>query len=116
MQFNIISLIQTPFGMADNILLVLGITEGRQFPKRAHHQLLVEANFDAEHLCTDMIKHRDSPKFNTELAWEIDKKSLHQHRLQRTPLKVQVFSVEDSTMKKELIGYCLLDLRSATVN
>jgi len=36
------------------------------------------------------VKHTDAPKFNTELAWEIDKKALHQHRLQRTPLKVQV--------------------------
>ena len=66
---------------------------GQHFPKRPHHQLIIEANFDGEILNTDSVKHSDSPKFNTELAWEIDKKSLHQHKLQRTPIKIQVCSV-----------------------
>ena len=63
---------------------------GQHFPKRPHHQLIIEANFDGEILNTDTVTHTDSPKFNTELAWEIDKKSLHQHKLQRTPIKIQV--------------------------
>lgn len=64
---------------------------GQHFPKKPHHQLIIEANFDGEILNTDTVTHTDSPKFNTELAWEIDKKSLHQHKLQRTPIKIQVF-------------------------
>lgn len=63
---------------------------GRHFLKRPHHQLLIEANFDGETLNTEALKHTDSPRFNTELAWEISKKSLHQHKLQRTPIKLQV--------------------------
>lgn len=63
---------------------------GRRFPKRSSHQLVVEAKFDGEVLNTDLVNHDSSPQFHTELAWEIDKKSLHQHRLQRTPIKLQV--------------------------
>jgi len=99
--------------MNENILLVLGIVEGRKFPRRVNQQLLVEAKFDGEILTTDIIPHENTPQFQTELAWEIDKKSLHQHRLQRTPIKVQVYTIAKSTSAKELVGYCVLDLRTA---
>ncbi|XP_057309454.1 centrosomal protein of 120 kDa-like [Hydractinia symbiolongicarpus] len=102
--------------MADHILLVLGISEGRRFPKRPHHQLIIEANFNGEVLTTDVVKHIDKPHFNTELAWEMNKKSLHQHRLQRTPIKVQVYAVEMTSTKKESLGYFILDLRTAQQN
>ena len=61
---------------------------GRRFPKRPRHKLLVEARFDGELLTTDPVDHSESPDFTQELAWELDKKSLHQHRLQRTSVKV----------------------------
>ena len=70
--------------------MIILILTGRHFPKRPHHQLLIEANFDGEAITTEALKHTDSPRFNTELAWEIDRTSLHQHRLQRTPIKLQV--------------------------
>lgn len=65
---------------------------GRKFPKRAGIKILVEAKFDGEVLSTDPVDHSESPNFTTELAWESDKKSLHQHRLQRTPIKLQVLA------------------------
>lgn len=54
---------------------------GRHFPKRAKHMLVVEAKFDGEQLATDPVDHSDQPEFATELAWELDRKALHQHRL-----------------------------------
>lgn len=53
---------------------------GRHFPKRPKHLLVVEAKFDGEQLATDPVEHTDQPEFATELAWEIDRKALHQHR------------------------------------
>jgi len=53
---------------------------GRHFPKRPKHMLIVEAKFDGEQLATDPVDHTDQPEFATELAWEIDRKALHQHR------------------------------------
>lgn len=53
---------------------------GRYFPKRPKHMLIVEAKFDGEQLATDPVEHTDQPEFATELAWELDRKALHQHR------------------------------------
>ncbi|XP_016073283.1 PREDICTED: centrosomal protein of 120 kDa isoform X2 [Miniopterus natalensis] len=75
--------------------------------------LVVEAKFDGEQLATDPVDHTDQPEFATELAWEIDRKALHQHRLQRTPIKLQCFALDPLTSAKETIGYILLDLRTA---
>lgn len=56
------------------------LSSGRHFPKRPKHMLVVEAKFDGEQLATDPVDHTDQPEFATELAWEIDRKVLHQHR------------------------------------
>jgi centrosomal protein CEP120 len=56
------------------------LSSGRHFPKRPKHMLVVEAKFDGEQLATDPVAHTDQPEFATELAWEIDRKVLHQHR------------------------------------
>ena len=45
------------------------------------------------------------------MAWELDKKSLHQHKMQRTPIKLNIISISDRA--RELIGYIVLDLRAA---
>nr|XP_004669248.1 centrosomal protein of 120 kDa isoform X2 [Jaculus jaculus] len=97
----------------EQLLLVVSILEGRHFPKRPKHMLVVEAKFDGEQLATDPVDHTDQPEFATELAWEIDRKVLHQHRLQRTPIKIQCFAVDPSSSAKETIGYIVLDLRTA---
>ncbi|XP_054843494.1 centrosomal protein of 120 kDa [Eublepharis macularius] len=97
----------------DQLLIVVSILEGRYFPKRPKHKLVVEAKFDGEHLATDPVEHTDQPEFATELAWELDRKALHQHRLQRTPIKIQCFALDSLTSTKETVGYIVLDLRAA---
>eukprot|EP00066_Takifugu_rubripes_P024411 XP_011613677.1 PREDICTED: centrosomal protein of 120 kDa isoform X2 [Takifugu rubripes] len=96
----------------DQLLIVLSILEGRNFPKSQRLSLVVQASFDGEHLATDPVEHGDRPQFNTELAWELDRKTLHQHRLQRTPIKLQCFATDSVTKKNESVGYIVLDLRS----
>ncbi|XP_062045241.1 centrosomal protein of 120 kDa [Lepus europaeus] len=98
---------------SDQLLIVVSILEGRHFPKRPKHMLVVEAKFDGEQLATDPVDHTDQPEFATELAWEIDRKVLHQHRLQRTPIKLQCFALDPVSSAKETIGYIVLDLRTA---
>ncbi|NXB40433.1 CE120 protein, partial [Eulacestoma nigropectus] len=98
---------------ADRLLIVVSVLEGRCFPKRPKHMLIVEAKLDGEQLATDPIEHTDQPEFATELAWELDRKALHQHRLQRTPIKLQCFALDPVSSAKENIGYIVLDLRAA---
>ncbi|XP_061874903.1 centrosomal protein of 120 kDa isoform X4 [Colius striatus] len=97
---------------ADRLLIVVSVLEGRYFPKRPKHLLIVEAKFDGEQLATDPVEHIDQPEFATELAWELDRKALHQHRLQRTPIKIQCFALDPLSSAKENIGYIVLDLRA----
>ncbi|XP_054666206.1 centrosomal protein of 120 kDa isoform X3 [Grus americana] len=97
---------------ADRLLIVVSVLEGRYFPKRPKHVLIVEAKFDGEQLATDPVEHTDQPEFATELAWELDRKALHQHRLQRTPIKLQCFALDTVSSAKENIGYIVLDLRA----
>ncbi|XP_062368842.1 centrosomal protein of 120 kDa isoform X5 [Cinclus cinclus] len=75
--------------------------------------LIVEARLDGEQLATDPVEHTEQPEFATELAWELDRKALHQHRLQRTPIKLQCFTLDPLSSAKENIGYIVLDLRAA---
>ncbi|KAM6304354.1 centrosomal protein of 120 kDa isoform 3-T3 [Podargus strigoides] len=97
---------------ADRLLIVVSVLEGRYFPKRPKHVLIVEAKFDGEQLATDPVEHTDQPEFATELAWELDRKALHQHRLQRTPIKLQCFALDSVSSAKENIGYIVLDIRA----
>ncbi|KAK2513448.1 Cep120 [Columba guinea] len=101
---------------ADRLLIVVSVLEGRCFPKRPKHMLVVEAKFDGEQLATDPVEHTDQPEFAMELAWELDRKALHQHRLQRTPIKLQCFALDTVTSAKENIGYIVLDLRAVQEN
>ncbi|XP_074875697.1 centrosomal protein of 120 kDa isoform X3 [Buteo buteo] len=96
----------------ERLLIVVSVLEGRCFPKRPKHVLVVEAKFDGEQLATDPVEHTNQPEFATELAWELDRKALHQHRLQRTPIKLQCFALDPVSSAKENIGYIVLDLRA----
>jgi len=98
---------------SNQILLVLGILEGRHFPSRPKHRLLIEAKLEKEILFTDPVLHEDAPRFSTELAWELDLKTFRQHRLQRSPIKLQVYSIDNNSSSKEPVGYCIIDLRTA---
>ena len=54
---------------------------------------MVEAQFNKEVLTTDPVPHEGSiMPISTELAWELTKKALQQHKLSRTPIKLQVCS------------------------
>uniref|UniRef100_A0A8D3AP07 Centrosomal protein 120 n=1 Tax=Scophthalmus maximus TaxID=52904 RepID=A0A8D3AP07_SCOMX len=96
----------------DQLLVVVSILEGRHFPKSPRFSLVVQASFDGEQLATDPVEHSEQPPFGTELAWELDRRTLHQHRLQRTPIKLQCFAVDSVSGRKESVGYIVLDLRS----
>lgn len=97
----------------DKYLVVVSVRQGKNFPKRPKHELIVEAKFEGELLTTDPVEHNEAPDFTQELAWELDKKSLHQHRMQRTSVKVQVYCQDMVSSVREAIGYVVLDLRSA---
>jgi len=72
-----------------------------------------EAKFDGELLSTDGVEHVETPEVVQELAWQINKKNLQQHRLQRTPIKILCYAVDTRSSAKELIGYMVIDVRSA---
>ncbi|ESO92587.1 hypothetical protein LOTGIDRAFT_190538, partial [Lottia gigantea] len=103
-------------GEKDKFLVVISVLEGRRLPRRSKHKLIAEAKFDGELLATDPVDHVENPDITQELAWELDKKSLQQHRLQRASIKIQCYAYDAHTTMKELIGYVVLDLRSATSN
>lgn len=63
-----------------SVAVILTLRTGRDFPKCPRLSLEVQASFDGEQLTTDPVEHLDQPRFSTELAWELDRKMLHQHR------------------------------------
>ena len=115
---------------SDTYLLVVAVLEGRNFDRckvspspysssstvdaqTVPQVLLLEARFADEVLVSDPVPFKSScPKTLTELAWEINRKGLHDFRIERKPIKLQVFSV-DSNGFKQLIGYHIFDIRSA---
>ncbi|XP_059920450.1 centrosomal protein of 120 kDa isoform X2 [Gadus macrocephalus] len=97
------------------LLVVVSVLEGRDFPKSQRACVVVTARFDGERLSTDPVESREQPQFSTELAWELDRRTLHQHRLQRTPIKLTVFAVGSGTGGEsggDALGYVVLELRS----
>lgn len=86
---------------------------GNNFPKRARTKFVVEAKFDGEQLSTDPVEHNEVVEINQELAWEIDKKGLQLHKLQRSCIKANCFALNEATGVKEPVGYVVLDVRSA---
>ncbi|XP_071042399.1 centrosomal protein of 120 kDa, partial [Parasteatoda tepidariorum] len=96
-----------------NYVIVVTVLEGKNFPNRHDKYLVVDAKFDGEVMSTDPVNHVMRPFFNTELGWEVDKKGLQMHRLQRSPIKLQWYAVDLDLTKKETIGYMVLDIRLA---
>ncbi|CAL8326853.1 unnamed protein product [Arctogadus glacialis] len=97
------------------LLVVVSVLEGRDFPQSPRACVVVTARFDGERLSTDPVESREQPQFSTELAWELDRRTLHQHRLQRTPIKLTVFAVGSGTGGEsggDALGYVVLELRS----
>jgi len=77
--------------------------------------LTIEAKFDGQTMKTDPVEHVDNPNFTQELAWPLNSKALHQHKLQRSAVKVVIRSVDETAGPGlfEEIGYVVLNLRSA---
>uniref|UniRef100_A0A0X3PVH8 C2 domain-containing protein n=1 Tax=Schistocephalus solidus TaxID=70667 RepID=A0A0X3PVH8_SCHSO len=98
----------------DRYLVVVALISGRRFTAKPGYNIILEAKFDKEILTSDPVSHTDEPKFEQELAWELDRQALRQHRIKRSSIKLQLFSVDPSTPVKEPIGYLVLDVRSAS--
>jgi len=66
-------------------------------------------------MVTDPVPYEDSPNFTQELAWPANNKTLHQHRLQRSAVKIMVRSSDPNAgqASREEIGYVVLNLRDA---
>jgi centrosomal protein CEP120 len=100
----------------EKYLLVVSFLEGRLFPRRLKTKFLIEAKFDGEQLATDPVDHLEALEVNQELAWELDKKALHMHKLQRSCIKAMCYALtsgDDGVVSKEMIGYIVLDVKSA---
>ncbi|CAG8660204.1 3057_t:CDS:2, partial [Cetraspora pellucida] len=104
--------------------ILVTVIEGRYFTQKQNSKLYVECRFiddslslissDSNYiLSTDTVEQTSFPIWNTELAWEVDQKTLLILRSQWAHLKLQCFSVNSSD-KSELIGYSMLDLRTAS--
>lgn len=89
--------------------------EGRKFPhSSASHVLTVEAKFDGQTMVTDPVPQTESPNFTQELAWPVDRRALHQHKLQRSSIKIVVYSINPAvgTEGREELGYVILNMRA----
>ncbi|BHF64829.1 hypothetical protein SprV_0200783600 [Sparganum proliferum] len=98
----------------DRYLIVVALISGRRFVGKPGYNIIVEAKFDKEILTSDPVPHSEEPKFEQELAWELDRQALRQHRIKRSSIKLQLFSIDPLTPVKEPIGYLVLDVRSAS--
>ncbi|CAH8448280.1 unnamed protein product [Dicrocoelium dendriticum] len=104
----------SPMLIQPQCLVVTALISGRNFPERLSHYLVCEARFNNEMLSTDPVPHSIQPQLEQELAWQLDRSSLRQHRLQRTALKMQFFAVHSQSPLKEPVGFIMLDLRSCS--
>ena len=97
------------------LLLILSILQARNIPSISNNNFILDAKLASEILSTDPIPHNGpitGYEINSELAWQISKKSLHEHRLKRTPLKIIVFAHDVKTNSRTPMGHIILDLRS----
>jgi len=100
-----------------HIFVVTFYCSGCKFPlpNSSQYELTIEAKFDGQLMKTDPVEHVENPNFTQELAWPVNSKALHQHRLQRSAVKVIIRS-SDATAEqavREEIGYVVLNLRLA---
>ena len=107
-------------------LLVVSITQGRNFPAKNGKRLVVDGKFNEELLSSDPVQHSPAPQINTglyavrekarqkadgnewlslELAWELDKKALHHHKMQRSPIK---FSFRNFFLDFSVFNYFII--------
>lgn len=66
----------------------------------------MEARLAGEALQSDPVEHANKVEISTELAWEMSKKVLQQHKLQRTPIKLVVSAVIEAFILLLTIRQC----------
>ena len=83
----------------------------------APYTLILETRFHDETLTLDPIEvprpTEDAIDISSELAWILSKKSLHEAKIKRLPVKLQVYQFDSRLQEKKLIGYHVFDIRSA---
>ncbi|XP_057668639.1 centrosomal protein of 120 kDa-like isoform X2 [Diorhabda carinulata] len=94
-----------------NVVLSVECGRGMDFLR---NNVFITANFNGRILESDTIPPDESPAFNTELVWEVEKKELRKIRCGNVPLRVECITV-DPLNRKERIGFALLSLRSAKI-
>eukprot|EP01135_Chromosphaera_perkinsii_P005253 Nk52_evm3s328 gene=Nk52_evmTU3s328 len=100
--------------MSGEQVLTISLLEARYFPKRPGYGICFEIKFNGECSTTDTFEHVYNFDINTDLIWEMTKKTLHEHKLQRTSLKLVCYAVDLHTNVREQTGYVMFpDLRSA---
>ena len=96
-------------------VVVLSIIAAKNIPSQENHNFVVDARLDTELLSTDPAPHDNGTtlfEIQSELAWQMSKKTLHAHRLKRTPVKLSVFSHNLASNERKQTGQIVLDLRS----
>ncbi|RXG55922.1 Centrosomal protein, partial [Armadillidium vulgare] len=92
--------------------LVLEILEGRDWNPNEGSRTVIEAHLNNEKLSTNEFPLTNSPKFNTEVAWEAEKQIFRSYKLNRIPIKIVCYALDEKTNRK-ILGYIVLPLTSA---
>lgn len=78
--------------------------------------LIFETRFHDETLTLDPLEvplsTDDAIDVSSELAWILSKRSLHEAKIKRLPVKLQVYRFDSQSHEKKLIGYHIFDIRS----
>lgn len=105
----------------DTFLLVVCVKEAKNIPidvTNSSSTLILEARFHDEILASDPINLPLTPgggdqhiDISAELAWILSRKSLHESKIKRVPIKLQVFLYNSKYQEKKFIGYHIFDVR-----
>jgi centrosomal protein CEP120 len=88
----------------EKVFVVVTVFEGRNFSCYSDASLVIDGIIDGYTLSTDPVPLTALQlNLQTELAWEMDRKTLHQHKLRHTPIKLQV-----GTRNLHLFVLCVL--------
>ena len=66
------------------LVVVLSIIAARNIPTQQNHNFVIDARLDTELLSTDPAPHDNGTtlfEIQSELAWQMSRKTLHAHRL-----------------------------------
>ncbi|OQV19277.1 putative Centrosomal protein of 120 kDa [Hypsibius exemplaris] len=96
-------------------LLVVTVLTGRNFPAKPAESLRIDVRFDGQLLSSTPVPMVEDPVFDLDMAYRLTGAQLTKHKVQRTPIKIDVMKVNRKTKRAEKIGYRILDLRMQAV-